>query len=266
LENKNFEEFKSRLPNQFARLDAQKVNYRIPAPDGLQNILLTDTDKAKIELRPPTPPSKIFYTLDGSEPTEKSTEYKGAFEVSLTQNEKKELKTIVMIPTGRKSVIYTATLMRRPYLEPVTLQTKKEGVNFAFYKNSFKSVKEIDSATPGETGETKSIQLPQFAKKIDPKEPFAAAFEGYISVPNDGIYEFQLEADDGAILWIGDEVVVDNDGLHTLQSLTGVVPLKKGFHRLRLKFFQGGGDIALNLRWGIKGTGLRRIYGNELFH
>ena len=29
---------------------------------------------------------------------------------------------------------------------------------------------------------------------------------------------------------------------------------------------RGGGDSALNLRWGIKGTGLRRIYGNELFY
>lgn len=58
--------------------------------------------------------------------------------------------------------------------------------------------------------------------------------------------------------------MVDNDGLHSAQSLTGVVPLRKGFHHLRLKFIQGGGDLALNLRWGIKGTGLRRISGNEL--
>ncbi|HRH46577.1 MAG TPA: family 20 glycosylhydrolase, partial [Pyrinomonadaceae bacterium] len=85
LENKNFADFKSRLPNQFARLDAQKVNYRIPAPDGLQNVLLTDSDKAKIELTAPTPTAKIFYTLDGSEPTEKSAEYKQPFEVSLNQ-------------------------------------------------------------------------------------------------------------------------------------------------------------------------------------
>lgn len=266
LEAKNFEDFKNRLPNQFTRLDAQKVNYRIPAPDGLQNILLADTDKAKIELASPIPTAKIFYTLDGSEPTEKSTEYKAPFEISLNQNEKKELKTIVMTATGRKSVIYPATLMRRPYLEAFELKEKREGVKFAFYKNSFKLVKEIEQSTPTETGETKSVMLPQFAKKIDSKEPFAATFDGFINISNDGIYEFQLESDDGSILMIGEEVVVDNDGLHSFQIKTGIVPLKKGFHRIRLKFFQGGGDIALNLRWGIKGTGLRRIYGNELFH
>ncbi|MBX7170531.1 MAG: family 20 glycosylhydrolase [Pyrinomonadaceae bacterium] len=261
LEAKNFADFKSRLPNQFVRLDAQKVNYRIPAPDGLQNILLTDSDKAKIELISPAPTAKIFYTLDGSDPTEKAAEYKGAFEIPLNQNEKKELKTIVMVPTGRKSSIYAATILRRPYLEAVNLETKKDGVTFAFYKNSFKSVGEMDSATPTETGETRSLGLQQFSKKTDLKEPFGVIYEGFVNVPNDGIYDFQLNADDGAVLQIDGETVVDNDGLHTAQIKSGVVPLRKGFHRFKLKYFQGSGDYNLNLRWGIKGQGLSGISG-----
>lgn len=261
LEAKNFADFKSRLPNQFVRLDMQKVNYRIPAPEGLQNVLLTDSDKAKIELIAPTPTARIFYTLDGSDPTEKSAEYKGTFEIPLNQNEKKELKTIVMIPTGRKSSIYAATILRRPYLEATNLETKKDGVTFAFYKNSFKSVSEMDSATPTETGETRSLGLQQFAKKIDLKEPFGVIYEGFVNVPNDGIYDFQLNADDGAVLQIDGETVVDNDGLHTAQIKSGVVPLRKGFHRFKLKYFQGSGDYNLNLRWGLKGQGLSGIGG-----
>lgn len=265
LESKNFEDFRTRLPAQFARLDAMNVNYRIPEPRGLQNILLTENGTARIELSSPMPTAKIFFTLDGTDPNERSPEYKGPIELTLAQNEKKEIKTIVMTASGRKSVVYSALVLRRDYLSAVELKEKKEGVNFAFYKQAFKSVADIDRATPDETGETRSIQLPQFAKKIDPKEPFGVTFDGFINVPADGIYEFQLESDDGSVLLIGDETVVDNDGLHTPQALTGVVPLRKGFHRLRLKFFQAGGDIALNLRWGIKGTGLRRIFGNELF-
>lgn len=266
LESKNFADFKRRLPHHFARLDAQKVNYRIPEPDGLQNIVLADAGKARIELAPPAPNAKIFYTLDGSEPDEKSAEYKQPFDVPLANGEKKELKTVVMLANGRKSVTYAATILRRPYLAPVELKEKREGVNYAFYKKAFASVKEIETAAPDETGETKSIQLPQFAKKIDPKEPFAAVFEGFINVPNDGIYEFNVESDDGSILMIGEETVVDNDGSHSMRAVSGIAPLRKGFHRIRLKFFQAGGDLALNLRWGIKGTGLRRIYGSELFH
>ncbi|MEK7724146.1 MAG: family 20 glycosylhydrolase, partial [Acidobacteriota bacterium] len=139
-EAKNFDDFKSRLPNQFTRLDAQKVNYRIPAPDGLQNILLADTDKAKIELTSPMPTAKIFYTLDGSEPTEKSAEYTKPFEVTLAANQTKELKTVVMTAAGRKSVIFGATILRRPYLEPVKISDQDKLVRFSYYKKSFTSV------------------------------------------------------------------------------------------------------------------------------
>ncbi len=264
LDRKDLVDFQKRLANQYARLDRQNVNYRIPEPLGLRNILVANTDKTLIELFPPMPGAKIFYTLDGREPTPTATEYKAPFEVTLSQGETKELRTVVVTPSGRRSITYAASIMRREYLDPIELKTKREGVNFAFYKGIFNSVREVEAATPVKTGETKSIQLPQFAKDLSPDEPFAATFDGYINVPADGIFEFQIESKDGAVLLIGDEVVVDNDGQHLFKANTGVVPLKKGFHRIRLKYFNVGGSAALNLRWGIKGTGLRRIYGNEL--
>ena len=71
--------------------------------------------------------------------------------------------------------------------------------------------------------------------------------------------------DDGSALFIGDELVVNNDGAHALTTQTGMIPLKKGFHRIRIKFFQRGGEIGLNVRYGIKGRPLTRIGGGELF-
>ncbi len=267
VEKKDFADFQRRLSAHFPRLDKQNVKYRIPAPNGLQNILITDADKAKIELAAPISSAKIFYTLDGSDPNENSAEYKGAFEISLDQNEKKELKTIVVTANGRKSVTYPATLLRRQYLEPIGRMIDKYNyVSFSYYKNLFKSVTEMDAITPTEKGSSQSIGLAQFAKKQDLKEPFGVIFTGLLSVQNDGIYEFQLESDDGAVLRIGDETVIDNDALHSVQTKAVDVPLRKGFHRIILKYFQGGGDAALNLRWGIKGAVLRRINGNELWN
>ena len=267
LESKNYADFQKRLSAHFPRLDKQNVNYRIPEPKGLQNILLADTDKAKIELFAPVANAKIFYTLDGSEPNENSAEYKMPFEIALNQNEKKELKTTVILPNGRKSSVYSAVILRRPYLEPIGAMIDKYNyANFAYYKSAFKSVSEMEKSTPTEKGATQSIQLAQFAKKQDLKEPFGVIFDGLLSVPSDGIYEFSLESDDGAVLTIGEETVVDNDGLHSAQTKTGLVPLRKGLHRIKLKYFQGGGDATLNLRWGLKGQALRRIAGNDLYN
>ncbi len=266
LESKNYDNFLQRLKYHYHRLDKQNVNYRIPPPEGLQNVLLTDEDKAKIELKTQITNGRIFYTLDGSEPNTNSAEYKKTLEIPLNQNESKELKTIIVNENGRKSSIYAATLLRRPYLEATELKDPKVGLKYTLYKNAVKSVNELEQVKSTEIGETKSVLLTQFSDKTNKfADVFGVVFDGFISIPNDAIYEFELLSDDGSVLMIGDEKVVDNDGEHSSQVRTGMIPLRKGFHRIKLKYFQSGGDANLALRWGVKGTGLQRMYGNEFF-
>lgn len=267
-ENKNFDDFLQRLSNHFARLDEQNVNYRIPEPVGLRNILLSgESGEAEINLNSLLPNGKIFYTTDGCEPTEKSVRYQNPFKLRLKPNEKIDFKTIVINDKGRKSVIYSATVWRREPLSAFELNDKKQGVSFSFYKENFTSVNDIEKAVPTETGETKSIQLAQFKEKTADKSAFAVSFDGYIFVPKDEIYEFELETLGGGALWIDDEKVIDNgEGLKERQVKSGIAPLKQGYHRLRLKYYKGQGESVLGLRWGIKGQGLTRIYGGELFH
>lgn len=264
LESKNFADFKTRLPNQFARLDAQKVNYRIPEPAGLKNMILGENEQAKIELSSIIEGAKILYSVDGSEPTRV---YDNPFEIKLNPNKTVEIKTIVVTPNNRKSVIYTGTITNRPPLKAVELNEKTAGVKVKFYTGQFDSAADLVRFNSEESFDSKSIQLPQFSEKTNKfKQPFGAIFEGYISVPADGIYEFQIEADDGATLEIGGEKVIEIDGASGKQvTKYGIVPLQKGFHKIKMNYLQAGGEAVLNLRWGVKGTGLRRIYGNELF-
>jgi hexosaminidase len=277
LEAKNYADFTRRLQYHFQRLDKQNVNYRIPAPNGLRNIILSDADKVKIELTLPVANGKIYYTTDGSTPSAKpyppdsgqrgAQVYEKPFELSLQPNEKAEVKTIVVNEKGRQSVVYAATILRREKLKPVELSEKKPGVNFQFYLGEFKSLKDFYAAKPVATGETKSVQLGQFAEKTNKlKDGFGADFEGYIYAPEDAIYEFQIETDDGAVLEIGDETLIDLDGTGAKRVQNAVVPLAKGYHQIRLRYFHAEGAAILNLRWGIKGQGLRRISGGELFH
>src|SRR5688572_19557397 len=50
-EDRNYEDFLRRLNAHLPRLDAQGVNYRIPEPGGLRNVV-TDDEKVAIELKP----------------------------------------------------------------------------------------------------------------------------------------------------------------------------------------------------------------------
>ena len=265
-ENKSFADFQSRLSAHFPRLDKQNVNYRIPEPKGLQNTLLSgEKDTAEINLNSFLTNGKIYYTT-GESATTTSKIYNEPLKLKLKPNQQIYLNTLVVNEKNRASANYGAVIWRREPLRSVELTEKKQGVNFAFYKQAFTSGNDFEKAEAAQTGETKSIQLGQFREKIADKMPFGVGFDGYIYAPKDEIYEFELETLGGAILWIGDEMVVDTGGLKDKQIKTGIVPLKQGYHRLRLKYFKNQGDWVFGLRWGIKGQCLSRIYGGELFH
>lgn len=267
LDSKNYDDFLRRLSTHFPRLDKQNVNYRIPAPEGLRNLILSDTDKAKIELKPQILKSKIFYTLDGSEPTTQSKQYEKPLELNLKQGEIVELKTIVVNEKDRKSSIYVATIMRHELQKAVELKNKTDGLTYKFFKVKPLNVRDFDSAAPTENGTTKSILLNQFSERTNKfTEPFGVQFDGYINAPADAIYEFEIDAKGGTILQIGDEKIIEIDEQSAKQVKTAIIPLAKGFHKISLQNFQTGTDVILGLRWGIKGTGLQRMYGGEFVH
>ena len=64
---RRFDDFKRRLAANFLLLDRQNVNYRIPEPAGLKNMVVGSDGKASIELWPAVG-TKIYYTLDGTDP------------------------------------------------------------------------------------------------------------------------------------------------------------------------------------------------------
>ena len=85
-----------------------------------------------------------------------------------------------------------------------------------------------------------------------------AVFQGYVVAPGSGVYTFSLESDDGSMLYVGDDLVVNNDGLHGMQTASGQIGLQQGAHRIRVEFFENTGGAGLIYRWsgpgGISGV------------
>jgi hypothetical protein len=79
-------------------------------------------------------------------------------------------------------------------------------------------------------------------------EWFSMDFRGTFRVRTPGTYAFRLLSDDGSLLWINGDLIIDNDGLHTALSKTGTTELGAGRHRIRVLYFQGPGPgVALQL-------------------
>ena len=96
---------------------------------------------------------------------------------------------------------------------------------------------------------------------------FAIRFEGDFLSEADGVAEFALTSDDGAVLSIDGQKLIDNDGGHSAVTVNGRRSLSKGAHHLRLDYFQGArGTVALSLdilQGGVKSTlgGFRPLQG-----
>jgi hypothetical protein len=92
-------------------------------------------------------------------------------------------------------------------------------------------------------------------------EWFGIRYEGQFDAAKDATYAFRLVSDDGAVLYIDNEKVVDNDGVHTVKDITASKALRAGRHALRLDYFQGKkGTVALQLQWG-EGDALKPLVG-----
>ncbi len=95
---------------------------------------------------------------------------------------------------------------------------------------------------------------------------FAARFEGYFKVEEDGVFQFGLYCDDGAVLTIDDRVVVDHDGMHAASMKKGLTALRSGYHKIRLVYFQNGGDARLNLAMGPRGEAMVEMPYSMFWH
>ncbi|QYK53602.1 MAG: DUF1080 domain-containing protein [Fimbriimonadaceae bacterium] len=98
-----------------------------------------------------------------------------------------------------------------------------------------------------------SVIIPQVKLGSDSFDEYDDNFllhvTGFITAPEAGSYEFELSSDDGSRLMIGDNLIVDHDGLHGKTAKTGRAEMVKGENRIFIEMFENYADAALELRW-----------------
>jgi alpha-L-fucosidase len=97
-------------------------------------------------------------------------------------------------------------------------------------------------------------------------DKFAFEFTGYIKIDGDGIYTFFADSDDGSMLYIDDEEIVNNDGDHGNVEKSGKAALKKGYHKIKVLYFDSGGGNSLKVSLQQEGGKKEVIPAALLFH
>jgi len=139
----------------------------------------------------------------------------------------------------------------------VDLALAKGAAKFAYYEGSWDKVPNFDKLKPLASGVAAAFDL-SVARR---GENFGVKFEGYFKIERAGNYTFKLHSDDGSKLYIDDNQVVDNDGIHPPKESTGKAKLTKGIHKVVVTFIQGGGGAELDARIAGPGMGEQPLAG-----
>ena len=91
-------------------------------------------------------------------------------------------------------------------------------------------------------------------------------YRGWVDVPNTGTWTIGTLSDDGSKVYIDDELIVDNDGLHGSREVTSDRHLQAGMRKLRVEFFDSKYDATVQLKFGGPGFNYGVIPNQYLYH
>lgn len=91
-------------------------------------------------------------------------------------------------------------------------------------------------------------------------------FRGFIIIPETGNYRFRTFSDDGSRLYVNNNLVVDNDGLHAPRTRTsGNIFLAAGIYPYECQFFERGQQDILVVSWETPSSTNFDIIPNDFF-
>ena len=237
-EGKNLEAFKSRLANQFERLNIMGINYRIPDLEGF-NAINAFIGEGTVNVTCLDPTAEIHYTTDGSIPTLQSPKYETPVKVTETTN----FTFCTFRPSGKRGDIVKTRFIKSEYAPAVTAAPSNPGLKATWHEFKGNRCGEIEQSLVNGTYSIEDVMIP---KKV--KGNIGLVIKGYFNAPKDDIYTFALLSDDGSTLSISGEQVINNDGPHGPKEIIGQKALAKGYHPMEVRYFdQNGGQLKLKV-------------------
>ncbi len=135
------------------------------------------------------------------------------------------------------------------------------GLDYRYYEGTWSDIPNYAWSVPLAIGTVTDFDLTPRLQNDD----FGFRYTGFIELPADGDYTFYLSSSDGSRLYIGDRLVVDNDGRHDIEERSGQINLESGLHAIKVDYFYRSGDIALGVSYEGPGFGIMAVPDDSLY-
>ncbi|MBN1199228.1 MAG: glycoside hydrolase family 127 protein, partial [Bacteroidales bacterium] len=145
---------------------------------------------------------------------------------------------------GKPSEMIDGNYLKVQLAPALSVGEPAPGLLCRYYEGRFRKLPLFDTLVPLKTVAVNDIDA---YTARDTADAYAFEFEGYIAIPQDGVYTFFIRSDDGGRILIDDEQVTISDGLHEITEASGQAALAEGFHNFRVQFFDYGGEEGLEV-------------------
>jgi hypothetical protein len=189
------------------------------------------------------PGTKIYYTLDGTNPTTSSTLYSGPFKVTPSV----QVKAAAIASGYGLSAVNEA--------DYVVSGAGLTGQYFNGYDNNY-----YPGPIQGTLALTQVDPVINFPNWSNPPAgvgpfDFAVRWTGKIEPAISGTYTFTTNSDDGVRLWVNGQLLVDDWNYQGATMESGTITLNKGTkYDIKIEYFQGQGAAVMQLFWQLPGV------------
>ncbi|MCG6190533.1 family 20 glycosylhydrolase [Maribellus maritimus] len=230
--------FQHKIDVNLQRFNLMGIKYYIPPMEGMYktNMFIGETN---VDLKSGYNKATIHYTTDGSFPTKESELYAGPIKIEKTTN----FSFRYFYPDGSKGDIFETKFIKGEYTPGKDTTLTHSGLKALWHEYRGSSCREIEKAPLNGEYTAPGVAIPE-----DVQGNIGLVLTGFINVSEKDIYTFKLLSDDGSVMYIDNEEVVNNDGAHSPREVAGMKALDKGLHPIKVLYFDSnGGKLQLTV-------------------
>ncbi|HEY5583383.1 MAG TPA: PA14 domain-containing protein, partial [Ruminiclostridium sp.] len=139
------------------------------------------------------------------------------------------------------------------------------GLAYTYYAGGIQSAALIESTSsvkPIKTGITHTFSIQPAQVPIG----YSISYTGYIKVPLDGTYTLRLESASGSVLYVGENLCVDNDEPHEIRAVERKIELKSGCYPIKVLYTSFRQRGMLKVSWSGPDFEMKEIDADNLCH
>jgi hexosaminidase len=241
LNRKDYTDFsENRLPKHLSALDKAGIVYRVPAPIGQKDTTVWGKEFT-LNLKAPVEGAAIYYNTESQEPRESDYLYEKPIHIFVPEGEMRQLKTIVVTPSGKRSNVTTTTFVNKAPLNAaaINISALKPGLKYFFIPNKYPLVDMVAIQKATKTGISPSPDL----QKFDNENNYSLVYKGYINIDNEDVYTFAMPSAMASVK-VDNKPGIANANIYNpfdlityhYQEKTVSYNLKKGLHEIEIRY------------------------------